>query len=298
MQLRRAQHEAVQGPAQVVVAQLRQGAADDGLVRLAQPRHAHGQRLRPADARAVRFLGLEQLRHGPRDRHEPRREPHGAARLRQHVKVLLAHLDVQQAERVQVAAAVVLDLAVEGRGPPGALEEGDGHRLAVAVQLQPTLAHGAHDARVQHDLDRRAHLPRAQRDVRVRRRAERVADHEQGDVPRRAAAEDLVALALDRLARRDLDGPPVEGLELGHVDAQHARVALEPHLVARAHGLEAAHRDVLLVAQAEAHQVEDHGVAVFGAVARRSGAARVACFMSCALVLRRCGDVWPSAALR
>ena len=59
---------------------------------------------------------------------------------------LLLHLDVQQAQRVQVHFPVRLELVEEGLGPPVFRPERDRDRLAEPVQLQPAGGGAVHDA--------------------------------------------------------------------------------------------------------------------------------------------------------
>jgi hypothetical protein len=95
------------------------------------------------------------------------------------------HLDVQEAESVHAPAAVVGQHVVEAIRMPLLAEEADGHGLAEGVELQPAAAHRAHARRVVHDGDFDAHLLRAENQVRVCRRAERIAHLQAKEAPAR-----------------------------------------------------------------------------------------------------------------
>ena len=100
---------------------------------------------------------------------------------------------------------------VEAGRLPGVREEAHADRLPEVVQLQPARADRVHDARVVDAARRDAQRARAQQQVRVRRRPERVAHDQERHVFRRRVAQDLVRARLDQLADREQHGAPVEG---------------------------------------------------------------------------------------
>ena len=97
-----------------------------------------------------------------------------------------------------------------------------------------------------------------QHQVAVRRGGERVANDQERHVRGQRLVEHAVDALLDKLAVRHHHLASVNGLQalLGH--AKDGGVRLEVHALALLHRLEAVHGDILLVAEAEAHDVQ-HG---------------------------------------
>jgi hypothetical protein len=202
----------------------------------------------------------------------------------------LAHADVEQHERVQAARRIVRGALVPRVGLPARLEKGQRNGGAVRVELQAGRAARVHDARIVHDLHAQTGAARAQQQVRVRRRAQRVAHDQQRHRAlarqRRGQQRRRRRRALDVLAPRHAHGAaqrraqPRSGGAAGvarrrssaraRVRArtrartraragrrQQRGVRLQPHVpAARRHRRRAARRQVALVAQAEADQVQ------------------------------------------
>ena len=95
--------------------------------------------------------------------------------------------------------------------------------------------------------------------VGVRRGAERVADHQQRHLfGQRSLQNRLLTALLTELSVGDLDRdtPCLLELLLGH--GEHGGVRLQVDLAAPLERVQAPQRDVLLVAEAHAHEVEHH----------------------------------------
>lgn len=113
---------------------------------------------------------------------------------------LLADLDIQQNKRVHPNLDVLLELLEPTPGLPIVRVERQGERLAKVVQLQTGRSESSHDRRVVDHLRWDLELRRAEKQVRVRCRAQWVAGDQESDVLGICVAEDLVGFELDGLA--------------------------------------------------------------------------------------------------
>lgn len=178
-----AEHQAVQRRTHVHSAELFQGSSDDLFAVATQSRDADGKLVLAADVLLPQLLNLYHLLGALRRSHEPRRLVNNPSTC-EGLEVRLLDLDVQQYQRVQSEAIVILHAAVEAVRLPGVGEEHHADRLAESVQAQTSRADGRQDRSVgqRTSLDRRIVLPAAESEVGVRGGAEGVADHQEGDV--------------------------------------------------------------------------------------------------------------------
>jgi DNA-binding NarL/FixJ family response regulator len=155
-------------------------------------RRLHPSARRRRTAALALFLRLEELLHGDVDAHEARREEALLPALDERVKVRLADLDVEERERVEAARRVERNLVLPAVRAPAVAEKGDRDRAALVLELEARGADGVHDGGIVDDVRLDALGLRAEEEVRVRRRAERVAHDEKGDVARLCGREDRV----------------------------------------------------------------------------------------------------------
>mmetsp|Transcript_46472 Transcript_46472/g.149802 ORF Transcript_46472/g.149802 Transcript_46472/m.149802 type:complete len:333 (-) Transcript_46472:47-1045(-) len=266
------QHQRVEGRPKVHRAQLAQRAVHAHLALRPHARHPNRARRR-AHARARPCRGyLEHLADGLADRHEARRQVDWPA-ARERRQRRLACLDVDQQQRVQPERRVRLELVKEGGGLPAVGEEGHRDGLAEAVQLDAAAADRVHDGGVVNHPRLHAERLCTREDVAVGGRAERVAHDEQRDLGRAGALEDRLDGRLHKVALGHRHRPAVERLEPGDGDGEHRGVRLQVDLLAAADDLEPAERDVVLVVEAKADEVE-HGCGGTSARGREFGGTR------------------------
>lgn len=147
----------------------------------------------------VSELGPEQLTDRPFD--SPRKI----------LNTLLLHFNIQQHKRMQPQPHILLYPPKPTIRPPPVRPERNTHRLAERIQLEPTGAHGIHDARIMHDLHGDAQFAGAEDNIGVGGRAEWIAYDEEADGGGGCAGEDGVRGGLDHVPVRQEDFTPIEG---------------------------------------------------------------------------------------
>jgi hypothetical protein len=116
---------------------------------------------------------------------------------------LLFDFYIQQDERVHPEVRILTHAVVEAVRPPRVGEEDERDCLAKVVQLQTASADRVHDGCIVYDARRDTESASAEEDVGVRRRAEGIADDEEGNVLGVRVSQDLVTLGLDRVTVRE-----------------------------------------------------------------------------------------------
>jgi hypothetical protein len=115
---------------------------------------------------------------------------------------LLLDFYIQQDERVHPKVRILAHAVVEAVRPPRVGEEDERDCLAKVVQLQTACADRVHDGCIVYDARWNAESASAEEDVGVRRRAEGIADDEEGNVLGVRVSQDFVTLGLDHVTIR------------------------------------------------------------------------------------------------